>query len=281
MIRHVFLIGAARSGTKMLRGCLGALDGVDVVPYDVNFLWRSLAPGHPDDALPLSSRPVHDREVMNRFLGRYAGAEDRVLVEKTVSNCLRVPLIDQLFPEARFIHLVRDGYDVTESAVRQWQAKPDLRYLARKARHYPLRAGLGYAARHAMATIQGLVSPSTAMTTRVWGPRYPGIERDVAECELTVVCARQWAHSVQRASEALDSIPGRRVTTVRYEDFCTNFDTWITDLADFVGVEHADPVAMDPHIQVLTTNIGKARGTTDLHSSPEVRRIIDSVDLPD
>ena len=38
--RPVFIIGAARSGTKFLRDLGAASPHVDVIPFDINFLWR-------------------------------------------------------------------------------------------------------------------------------------------------------------------------------------------------------------------------------------------------
>lgn len=114
-MRPIFLIGAARSGTKLLRDMLGRHPELDAIPYDINYLWRL---GHEDlkhDELPdITDRA---RKAINRHL-QQAGAD--FVVEKTVSNCFRVAPVARAFPEARFIFLVRDGYDVTESAVRQW-----------------------------------------------------------------------------------------------------------------------------------------------------------------
>ena len=40
MIRHIIIIGAARSGTKILRDVLAEASGVGCVPYDIGFVWR-------------------------------------------------------------------------------------------------------------------------------------------------------------------------------------------------------------------------------------------------
>jgi hypothetical protein len=52
----VFVIGAARSGTKFLRDVIGASPYAAVVPYDVNYVWRGGNEGFPDDALPAPHR---------------------------------------------------------------------------------------------------------------------------------------------------------------------------------------------------------------------------------
>ena len=35
-----FLIGAARSGTKFLRNCFSVSDEIEIVPYDIGYVWR-------------------------------------------------------------------------------------------------------------------------------------------------------------------------------------------------------------------------------------------------
>ena len=38
------------------------------------------------------------------------------MVEKTCANTLRLPFVDKVLPEARYLHIVRDGVDVVASA---------------------------------------------------------------------------------------------------------------------------------------------------------------------
>jgi hypothetical protein len=58
------------------------------------------------------------RHLAGRILGRRMGPNHRYLVEKTPAHVFGMPLIAEVFPEARFIHVLRDGRDVYVS-VRQ------------------------------------------------------------------------------------------------------------------------------------------------------------------
>lgn len=75
---------------------------------------------------PLASRDevVADvRELSSRWLGRALGPEHRFLVEKTPMHLHFAPLIGEVFPEARFVEVIRDGRDVavsTLAAARGW-----------------------------------------------------------------------------------------------------------------------------------------------------------------
>ena len=154
----VILIGAARSGTKFLRSLLGVDAKVGEVPYDVNYIWRYGNEAYPDDALPVSLAAPRIKAYIRRLLSKQAsmGTARSILVEKTVSNTLRIPFVREVFPEARFIHLIRSGRDVTESAMRMWLSPPDWRYLLQKARSFPV-SNFGYAAWYLWNVVFGAV----------------------------------------------------------------------------------------------------------------------------
>lgn len=42
------------------------------------------------------------------------------LVDKTVSNCLRLDIVKQIFPEARYIYIKRNGIDTIKSLIHGW-----------------------------------------------------------------------------------------------------------------------------------------------------------------
>ena len=111
----VIIIGAARSGTKFLRDLFAASDEVACIPYDVNYIWRDSNADHPDDELHVDSLSNDIRLRIERNLRVLSNFQDgQIMVEKTVSNTLRVPFVAAVFPHAHFVHIVRDGCAVTE-----------------------------------------------------------------------------------------------------------------------------------------------------------------------
>ena len=247
----VFLIGAARSGTKLVRDLLGEHPDVAVVPYDINYLWRLGSEAVPHDELvaPLPTKAVRGVEA------ELQKAKARVSVEKTVSNCLRVPAMADAFPEARFILLLRDGLDVTESSMRQWQAPFDWRYSARKALSFPwLRAPL-YAAKHLRSS---LVRSSSGTAT--WGPRYDGIDDDVARLRLAEVCARQWSECVTQAFDGFEQV-GQRPLVVRYEQLVATPLAEVNRLHTALGLEAVSGLAQE--VQSTQVGRGAARLSAD------------------
>ena len=230
----IIIIGAARSGTKFLRDCLKGDPRVCVVSYDVNYIWRFGQPMSADDVLSPSALSERQVAFIRKALTKQAGlAPGGILVEKTVSNTLRVPFVNTVFPDARFVHLLRDGRDVAASAMKEWSAPPDYGRLRQKLRRVPI-ASLPYLlwyARHSLfgtARARGQVS--------IWGPRYPGIEADVESRSLAEVCAIQWRESVETARRDLGALPADRAFEIRYEDLVCD-DTAIRRLAEGLGLD--------------------------------------------
>ncbi len=214
----IILIGAARSGTKFLRDVLASGAGTAAVPYDVNYVWRYGAEKTPDDILdPTTLTSKRSRFIRNSLRSLAKASNDDILIEKTVANTLRVPFVDAVFPNARYVHLIRDGREVAESAMRQWQAQPNWLALLQKIRDIPIQ-NIGYVGWFGRNFIKGLLSGRKG--GQVWGPQFPGIDAMVEQGPLSRVCAQQWLESYTRANTCLSQLPDAdsRVFTIRYED---------------------------------------------------------------
>ena len=118
----VIILGAARSGTRLLRSLVASGEQHAEVPYDVNYIWRFGNESCPDDCLAASTVNDQLRAFVHRRLAKCAHAKpDQPIVEKTVSNVLRIPFVQSIYPEAKYVFLMRNGRDVIESAYRCWQ----------------------------------------------------------------------------------------------------------------------------------------------------------------
>jgi len=236
MTQPIIIIGAARSGTKYLRDILALAPNARKVPYDINYIWRFGMEKHPDDALPAqlitADKIAFIRANIHR-LAKTGQKEDIRLLEKTVGNTLRVPVVEAVFPNALYIHLIRDGRAVTESAMRMWQEPPNWRKLFEKLRGIPLR-NISYAFWFFGNFITGIFAGRGG--GKIWGPRYPGLTEDVAsERDLTEICARQWTISVDTALKDLAEIPQDRQISIRYDELVSGTDK-LTEICDFCGL---------------------------------------------
>lgn len=239
--RPIILIGAARSGTKFLRDILASGAGTAAVPYDVNYVWRYGAEKAEDDVLDPRALTQERKAFIRKTLRSLAkGDPDGVLIEKTVASTLRVPFVDAVFPEARYVHLIRDGRDVAESAMRQWRAPPEWPALFGKVREIPL-ANLSYVAWFGTNFVAGLLAGRKG--GKVWGPRFPGIDELAKMARLSEVCARQWLESVNRARQDLARLPGaeERVFSIRYEDLIRD-ETALAELLDRLALQDSESI---------------------------------------
>lgn len=212
----VVVIGAARSGTRFLRSLIGSVPDFATVPFDSNHVWRIGNERAEDDELDAASLTPRRAKIIRRTLWRLAegSAGARVLVEKTVSNALRLPYVASVFPRARVVHIVRDGRDAIESTYRMWMAPPDRGGLVRKLRSLPARSlpyGAWYAGNLLLGRLRG-------RGVNLWGVRYSGIASDLERESVQTVCARQWLSCVRAVEQAKRQMPCLKFLDVRYED---------------------------------------------------------------
>ena len=117
----VFVLGCGRSGTTLLGELLGRHPRVWYL-FEPRERWAAVT-RTTDVALAFSRGGARcfmtaddagprERRAFARVLQPDGG---RMLVEKSPVNSLRIGFLDALAPDARFVHIVRDGVDVTRS----------------------------------------------------------------------------------------------------------------------------------------------------------------------
>lgn len=157
----VFIIGAARSGTTWVFDILKSHPLVANVFESWLFtpnngLGSLFTPAHWPGKhsglgrlLKREELLVHVRETAEDIMGHAIRPEHRYLVEKSPSHLFAMPFIDEIFPAARYIHVLRDGRDVsvsvraaTNSWIQAWMESfgKSIRASARAWKHAVRRA---------------------------------------------------------------------------------------------------------------------------------------------
>jgi hypothetical protein len=144
-----FIVGAARSGTTLLRLMLDAHPDV-AIPAETGFFItlasaaaRGSYPSTPDQLAALLTRShtwsdlnvdqaefeaslgaISDFSIskgLRQFYGMYATKHGKLRWgDKSPHHCYHIPAILQTLPEARIIHIIRDGRDVALSLREVW-----------------------------------------------------------------------------------------------------------------------------------------------------------------
>jgi hypothetical protein len=254
-----FIVGAGRSGTKFLRDLLSASSDVAIIPYDVGYVWRYGNEYFPSDEFSpdmANEKTIHYiRRVLPKLVSKESNKNAKILLEKSVPNTLRVAYLNAIYPDAKFIHLIRDGRAVVESSHRMWTSPPESGYLLKKLQYFPW-SNYRYAMWYFSNMLKGRIRSERGQY--IWGPRYRGIEDDLKSLSLEQVCARQWRRCVELSQDQMSGISPERVFEVRYEDFMLGQNT-LELICHFIGISNIEPVLEAYKNKASPTHIDKWR----------------------
>jgi len=210
--QKIIVLGAARSGTSLIAELLQ--DNLQNVRYfcEIREIWEKEI--KPISTLDFISKKMYDQNVVLKlreyFDREMAKGQCKTLLEKTACNVFRVPLVYDVFPDARFVHIIRDGRDVAISARKKMQgninhlSKIDIgpakstqkdririvtRLVGEKFRYLNLKNFPRY--------LNGLLSLLGVKKRILWGPRFFGMEECSRLFSDLQLCALQWKLSVE------------------------------------------------------------------------------------
>ncbi len=212
----IILVGNVRSGTTMTALCFDELEEI-AIWREPRTVWTmgNAEQGHDRFTADLATPKVVQR-IRRTFSKHQAAHGGRRVMEKTPSNCLRVPFITKVFPEARFIHLVRDGRDNVSSCLRWWTMPINRRRLWRRLKETPVWEWPLFLPRF----LHDRVGRSLGLTktVRSWGVVYPGLYDDLKSMKLEEVVATQWVRCVEIAKADFAHVDPEKWIECRYED---------------------------------------------------------------
>lgn len=218
----VVIIGAARSGTNVLRDVLTRVQGFSTWPCDeINPIWRHGNLDLAHDEIPVERVTTSIRRSIRKAFFKIWEKANRppYVVEKTCANSLRVPFVNAVLPEARYVYIKRNSHDVVASACKRWRGElevPMLQYYFSKARYTPPGDLFRYGSHALLNRIKLCVKNQNHFDT--WGPCWSGM-KDLKNISLEELVAMQWSLCVTKSEAAFKEIEKSRVYWMTYEDF--------------------------------------------------------------
>lgn len=224
--RPILLFGTQRSGTTWLYKVLSSHPDVAGAP-EPRHIWVRGNAYKPDDRLTESDATPRTVARIHRAFNALQREQGKArLLEKTPSNCLRVPFVRAVYPQARMLLVLRDGRSVVHSTRDLQQRKGKLPNAIHRAMKTPLVEWPAQSGR-AMAVLRRRL---LGQPLPIWGPRPPGWRQWVREDHPDVVRAKQWSATIMTAyrdanawieqTKARGADPG--VLIFRYEDLVSD-----------------------------------------------------------
>jgi hypothetical protein len=146
--RLIFVVGAQRSGTNWIQRVLATHPRVAAAPSETFLFSHGLRPleerfHHGSLSSSTTGRVYANRDLVLDgmrdlcdavFGGLIAGLKPSAdhLVERTPHHAYHLDLIGEVYPDGRFIHMIRDGRDVVRSLIRQDWGPADAGLAARE-----------------------------------------------------------------------------------------------------------------------------------------------------
>ncbi|NBP81924.1 sulfotransferase, partial [bacterium] len=218
--RPIFIVAAPRSGSTMLFETLRANAAIWSTGDESHQTFESIPElgiaAHGFDSNALSAADASP-EVLQRlklgFLHQFHDAaggrrpQSLRFLEKTPKNALRIPFLREAFPDAIFIHLVREPRPNLGSIIDAWQSGRFVTY-----RDLPGWPG----------------PPWSLLLIPGW--------RNLAGQPLAAIAVAQWAAAHQAILEGLVDLPPDRKCLVRYEDLLQNTAGELQRVCEFTGI---------------------------------------------
>jgi hypothetical protein len=272
--RPVIIIGAARSGTNMLRDVLAQHPSSMTWPCDeIPYIWRYGNARFPTDEFPESFATEKVRKYIRQQAVSVAeGKNINILVEKTCANSLRIPYVHKIFPEACFLVIYRNSYDVVASAMKRWTASLDLSYTFEKARFVPIADAPYYSFSFVANRIKQVFSRDRRLSS--WGPKFDGMDTALKNYKLEEVCALQWQSCVQATKRDIKGLPQSKIFEIQYEDFVQSPVDKLQQLSSFLDVPLTVDQATKITQNISTESVGKGHKSLSIEQITRVSNIL-------
>ena len=251
MLEVVFIIGSPRSGTTLLENILGCHPEI-AEWYEPYYVWERYFSCKENDVwLPREPTEATKFIIKNEYRIFQEKSRKSIILDKSPQHAYNIPAINSILPEAKWIHMVRDGRDVTLSIRKEWSKrkqvveKRDIRALfgigLTMLKRQPFRRYKLMAILHELRSIASLNPVRYLNKSRWdgqvgWGPRFEGWKEFLQTHSLLQFNAMQWVKSVEAVRQSGTILSDANKLEIRYEDLLRHPPENLYKIMDFMGI---------------------------------------------
>jgi len=277
--RSVFIIGSGRSGSTILGKILDLHPQICTWFHAFFLMDRYFRNAANDCRTKTDATEAVIESTRNAFEYYRAKRGGQIIVSHFPINSFKIPFLNEIFPDAKFIHLLRDGRDTTLSIHKEWlftqrivqekrfhdiidkvaELLNDQPLLAHKIGAFNFEVGQALLGRGFLHRIRwnGRVG---------WGPRFEGWEDVVDQITTLEFNALQWRKSVETVlrEKLCLSLGEERFLEIRYEKFLSQPGESLTEIFKFLQLPFPDDfISRLPAIKTLNFGKWKTEFTDD------------------
>ena len=254
-MKAVFVIGSPRSGTTLLENILNCHSHV-AEWYEPYYLWEKYFPSKENDIWQAKYLNTRAREnIQKEFLIFSKKSKKPIVLDKYPVHSFNLEIINTIFPDARWIHILRDGRDVTLSMKKEWHKRAliverrDFRGLLRVTADMLQRQH--YWRYRFMALLYELRANKSLNPARYlnkskwegkvgWGPRFQGWKEYLQTHSPLEFNAMQWVKCVKAVRKNWDILPENNKIEIRYEELLRFPEKHLMNVLEIMGIEPSD-----------------------------------------
>jgi hypothetical protein len=269
--RPIIVVGTHRSCTSLLGRILSHHEDVAYM-NEPRHIWTRGMSYRRDDVLTRADASARVKGRIRKEFEDFVREQGKSrFAEKTPSNCLRLPFVDEVLPGALYIHIYRDGRGVVNSTMDMLARKPDAHWYAKRAKGTPIWEWPAYIPK-AIRTVGRRVLKGRMS---FWGPRPSGWQSWVKNDPEHVRLARQWAGIVESVLAFRETVDRARWFEISHEAFVREPESWVSRVLDFAQLPPS-PRAMEfTRATVQPARAERWKSSLDAKTLQDIRPILE------